>query len=217
MLSFLSQLPTLVWAFILQVLQSEVAAAWAVAIGTFALAVTTFWLARDAQRIKFRGHCLVRKEERLSEKYGYIIEDRLILVIDNYGGKQITIHDIEIKVGEDFVKATFNEVWLEEFTRYRLRPGDTAKTLPVTIDAGAECVWEFSLTAVAEDIVEVKFAVCLEPFRTKELIRSEKDAKKLRFVIRSNRGRSKSIRPHKLVVNAIIKAFNDKSSKREKQ
>ena len=187
--------------------ESAVLAAWAaVALAVVGGLWTVIGRLRtfNARRIKLRGSCYVEKDFYIRDLEAK--EDRLMLRMENYGNRPITVKKILFRVGK---KESGNAVSVDFFLDidksigglpFRFRTDSEIKEFPFTLDAGDGIRWHFALKRTIAWVV----SIC---------VKSEKDAKKLRlFAYVKNRQRPVAISLEASAEEAVIAALHGKAS-----
>lgn len=178
------------------------------------------WRTHNAQKIKLRGYCYVRKDVPYRDVLPEFHQDahdapkkhdRFLLCVKNRGGMSATITAIKIKIGR-FGSIRIHEIlfnlWITlggDKSMPIFLPAPDSSTLPTNVAGGEEKEWSFSLRSVVW-----RFAAGHR--NGERLISTKAEAKSLRFLVCTSIGKTTSIKPHKQVIDAIIKGIDKHSA-----
>ena len=158
-------------------------AEWVSGLGALAAAVAAVYLARSVQKIKLHVNCGIRNVKPDSETFE---ESAVVLSIENWDSRPVTIAMITMQIGK---KAAMLLPWTltaRGFDRFPANLGD-----------GATADFAYPLHAIKDNF--------------KKMTEKKSDAKKVRFVISTTRGQSKSVKPEDALVDAMIDALNNQT------
>jgi hypothetical protein len=159
---------------------------WISGLGSLSAVITALYLSRETQRIKLQGYCGIR----LVVGGGEPQKELIFLSVTNIGHRTTVVNNIGMRVGR--IKKRFAII-----TSYKDLYSDG---IPVNVADGEVVKWSIPLINDKEWIRDL----------ANGFVKSESDARSLRFCVYTTHGTVLTIKPEKQLVKEICLALKSK-------